>query len=707
MNESNQSDEARRLATLRNYEVLDTPPDPAFDDITMLAARICEVPMALVSLVDDCRQWFKSRQGVQATETPRNISFCARAIGQPGELLVVEDARLDPRFVENPLVTGEPHVRFYAGAPLIAPDGSALGTLCVMDHQPRVLTPPQRDALRALGRRVIAQLELQRVMRQLTVTAEETKKMLLTGERSRRALLSVLEDEKQAGLQLRESEERFRQLAENIDEVFWIRDVATSSVVYVSAAFEKIWGRPREYLYRSVLTWSDSLHADDRERVLAAAREKQALGTYDETYRILRPDGSLRWIRDKAFPVKLADGTVHRIVGVAEDITEARLMEEKFLRAQRLEAVGTLASGVAHDMNNILAPMLMAAGLLKDKLHDRHDQEILLMVEQSAQRGAGIISQLLNFSRGADGVRCSVTLGHLIKEMSHLMQETFPKNIVLRTVVEKSLASVVADATQLHQVLMNLCVNARDAMPDGGELSVEARNVQLSEEEARWHAPAPAGTYAEITVSDTGHGIPAEVMEHIFEPFFTTKEAGKGTGLGLATVAGIVKSHHGILTVESEPGRGSRFRILLPAETVAAAPAPAEPAPAGALAGRNQLILVVDDERPIREALRAVLEKQRYRVLLAASGEEAIRLFVPQRQAIRLVFTDMMMPGMGGLSLIRSLRVLEPNLPIIACSGLALEQNQAGLEALAVAETLAKPFTPIQALEAIGRLLPV
>jgi hypothetical protein len=249
-------------------------------------------------------------------------------------------------------------------------------------------------------------------------------------------------------------------------------------------------------------------------------------------------------------------------------------------------------------------------------------------------------------------------------------------------------------------------VNARDAMGDGGQITLEGKNVLLTETDVRPHAPAPAGPYVEITVKDSGHGIPAHIMEHIFDPFFTTKEAGKGTGLGLATVAGIVKSHHGILTMRSEPGQGSAFRVLLPAIATTAL-APVTITAAEAPLGQNQLILIVDDERPIREVLRAVLEKQRYRVLLAASGEEAIRVFVPQRLTIRLVFTDMMMPGMGGLNLIRSLRVLEPKLPIIACSGLELEEKHPGLIALGVTETLAKPFTAVQVIEAIARVLPL
>jgi PAS domain S-box-containing protein len=507
---------------------------------------------------------------------------------------------------------------------------------------------------------------------------------------------------KLAGQQLRESEERFRQLAENINEVFWITDVTKEQIIYISPAYETVWGRPREDLYRSSQAWVQSIHREDQTRVLEAVRQKQPQGTYDETYRILRPDGTVRWIHDKAFPVRSDDGTVQRIVGVAEDITEARLLEEKFLRAQRLEAVGSLASGVAHDMNNILAPMLMAAGLLKGKLHEQRDRDILTMVEHSAQRGAGIIGQLLTFSRGTEGARVAIQASHLLKEMRHLMQETFPRHLEIECDCPKDLWSVLADATQLHQVLMNLCVNARDAMAAGGRLTVRARNIQLAADEAARQL-VQAGPYVEITVTDTGHGIPAEIVGRIFDPFFTTKEAGKGTGLGLATVASIVKSHQGILDVESEPGTGSTFRVRLPA-VVASALEP-EPVLHASPIGRQQLILIVDDEKPIREALRAVLEKHSYRVLAAENGEEAIRLFIPQRAAVRLVLTDMMMPGMGGLALIRSLRVVEPALPVIACSGLGLEENQQNLEALGVTETLAKPFTPAHLLDAIGRVL--
>lgn len=704
MNAPIPDNEGRRLAALRDYEILDTPGEQAFDDLTLLAAQLCGTPMAMVSLVDENRQWFKSRQGLSASETSRDIAFCAHTILRPDEVLEVRDAEADPRFADNPLVTTDPHIRFYAGAPLVSPSGHALGALCVMDHAPRSLTPAQLEALRALSRRVVAQLEMRRQARALVVREQEADRLLEVAEKSRRALLSVLEDEKRATRTLRESEARFRQVVETIHEVFWLSDVEKSRIIYISPGFEAIWGRKCEELYVSMNTWVQSIHEEDRERVLLAATTRQTTGEYHETYRILRPDGSIRWIRDRAFPVMSPDGPVRRVVGVAEDITERKQLEEQFLRAQRMEAIGTLAGGVAHDLNNILAPVLMAAGLLKTKLTTPHDQAILNMVETSALRGADIIRQLLTFSRGIEGARGIVQLRHLVKDMVHIMQETFPRNITVVQVVPHDLWPVLADATQIHQVIMNLCVNARDAMPEGGRLTLRTENlmqVPPSDQSLGPERPAP---HVLLAVSDTGTGIPADIVERIFDPFFTTKAPGKGTGLGLSTVAGIVKSHGGSVKVASEPGKGTVFSIYLPASAAPSAPSAVRRTPA-ALEGQGELILLVDDEETIRTATRQVLEKNKYRVLVARDGREAASVFLANQDSVQLVLTDVMMPVMGGYELSRALLTIKPRLAIMAMTGLDQETKQAEFAAMGVTEVLLKPFAPEILLAAISSKL--
>jgi PAS domain S-box-containing protein len=499
---------------------------------------------------------------------------------------------------------------------------------------------------------------------------------------------------------LRESEERFRQLAESIHEVFWMRDESGNRMLYVSPAYERIWGRTCESLYAAPQTWIDAIHPDDRGRVLGAGGMSQPAGTYDEEYRILRPDGTERWIRDRAFYVRGAEGSSLRTVGVAEDITDRKKLQEQFLRAQRMEAIGTLAGGIAHDLNNILAPVLMLPALLKESSSSEHEKQLLDMIEQGAQRGANLVRQLLTFSRGTGGERVSVQMRHLLKEMIEIMRETFPRDIAVENHSARDLWPVKGDPTQLHQVLINLCVNARDAMPDGGKLVLEARNAVLSEDEVRSHPSAGAGMHVAVGVTDTGHGMSPEIADRIFDPFFTTKPLTKGTGLGLSTALGIVRSHKGFITVESKPGRGTTFTMYLPvAQEDAAAPPPegSDSVPPR----HGELVLVVDDEVPVRSATRMMLARHGYSVLTAGDGEEALASYFKNKDAVRVVMCDVMMPVMGGLPLVRALRAAAPQLILIAMSGLNDQAVHDSLKAAGVNAVLSKPFTRNELLKCI------
>ena len=502
----------------------------------------------------------------------------------------------------------------------------------------------------------------------------------------------------EAALQV--SEEQFREVVENISEVFWISDVAHGRMLYVSPAYATIWGRPCASLLVEPLAWQHAVYPEDRARV-SEAMKKQAAGQYDETYRVVRPDGTLRWVRDRAFPVRDAAGAVVRIVGVAEDITSRKELEAQFLRAQRLEAVGTLAGGMAHDLNNILAPMLMAAGLLKESATSDHDRNLLGMIEKSAQRGADIIRQLLTFSRGIEGERRPIQLKHLAREMGHIVQETFPREITLVEEVPSELWPVVADPTQVHQIMVNLCVNARDAMPEGGRLEITARNALLDAARAGTKHGAKVGRYVVLAVADSGMGMPPEVIDHIFEPFFTTKGVGKGTGLGLSTVQGIVRSHGGFLDVTSAPGKGSKFEVYFPAAFEAAAEREAEPSQPLSR-GEGQTILVVDDEEPVREAIKQVLQKANYQVVTATNGREGVVAFLRQRSSVKLVITDAMMPEMGGAALVRALQILDGKLKFIALSG--LDSEHADFRALGVTAIVGKPCSPHALLAAVQQL---
>jgi PAS domain S-box-containing protein len=757
----------------------------------------------------------------------------------------------------------------------------------------------------------------------------------------------------QAEQALRESEERFRQLAENITEsVFWMSEPKAARLLYVSPAYERIWGRSCESLYGNFMEWLEAIHPEDRQRVQSVFFEQALWGNYDEEYRIVRPDGSLRWIRDRGFPIVNDSGEPYRVVGIAEDITarkrseeelrdsEARYrllfennpnpmwvfdletlaflavnqaaiahygysreeflsmtiadirppadtaslrqtisaltlgnnyagvwkhlkkdgslidveilthtfsfagkranlvlanditarlqaeqkiheqaalldvatdailvrdlehrilfwnkgaerlygwqaeealgksasdllyqpeetlpqfaaiqttliregrwqgefqhiakdgkivivesrwtlvrdeaglpksiltvstditakkqLEAQFLRAQRLESLGTLASGIAHDFNNILTPIMAAAQLLPLKFSnlDEQNQQLLKLIEDSAKRGANLVKQILAFARGVEGKRVPLQVRHLLSEVVQVAKQTFPKAIELYTDIPTTdLWTVSADATQLHQVLMNLCVNARDAMPNGGVFSLSAENIFADEAYTRMNLEASIGPYVAITISDTGVGIPPELLERIFDPFFTTKEPGKGTGLGLSTVLGIVKNHGGFVNVYSEIGQGSQFKVYLPAVEDAAIQTAKE---LELLTGQGELILIVDDEPLIQQVTKTSLEERNYRTLLASDGIEAIALYAQHQHEICAVLMDIMMPSMDGLTAIRTLQKMNSQVKVIATSGLASNHQLTEATSIGVKAFLPKPYTATELLDTLQRIM--
>ncbi len=408
-----------------------------------------------------------------------------------------------------------------------------------------------------------------------------------------------------------------------------------------------------------------------------------------------RKDGKLRAEDMTITPVRDGQGEITHFIAIKQDITDRKTMQQQLLQAQRMEAIGTLAGGIAHDLNNILAPILLGSGMLRERVDDQADRELLDMMQTSAKHGADIIKQLLTFSRGHMGERVVVQTRYLIKEMVQMMRETFPRDIDLCQSVPANLWPVAADPTQMHQVLLNLCVNARDAMPTGGSLTVTAANISPSESDAVLPPTLKAGAYVVIEVSDTGNGISPDVQHRIFDPFFTTKEVGKGTGLGLSTVMGIVQNHDGFITVNSGPAKGTTFKVYLPAITESPE-APVEstgPAPASTTAfGNGHTVLVVDDELEIRTTIRLLLEQQGFQVITAANGQEALGLYMQHGNAINLVLTDLMMPVMNGLALVRALLAINPALKIVAASGLSDIAQRKELESLGVTDVLLKPF---------------
>lgn len=377
---------------------------------------------------------------------------------------------------------------------------------------------------------------------------------------------------------------------------------------------------------------------------------------------------------------------------VNTDITDKKRLERQFLHAQRLESIGTLAGGIAHDLNNILTPILGVAKLLPMLIRQDNTQALQLIevLQSSAQRGVNMVSQVLSFSKGIKGERGPLQVTHLIQEVLQITKQTFPKSISLNERLEPNLWTIYGDATQLHQVLMNLCVNARDAMPNGGELTVIAQNFHADDNYAQVNLEANVGPYLLISVEDTGDGISPDIIEQIFDPFFTTKVPGQGTGLGLSTAISIVKSHGGFFKVSSELGRGSRFQIYLPAaEIPEVLPTVAENLPQG----QGELILVVDDEAPVREVTKRWLETYHYQVLTACDGIDAIAKYAEHKQTIAVVLMDMIMPQMDGPTAIKALQRMNPQVKIIATSGLPSDSDLDITLSIDIESFLLKPYT--------------
>ncbi len=1151
------ANEALRLEVLRKYGVLDTSPEPALDDLTALAAHICGAPISLISLVDERRQWFKSKVGWTADETERDVSFCGHAILGEG-LMVVPDTAQDERFVDNPLVIGEPRIRFYVGAPLLTHDGHAIGSLCVLDHVPRHLDAPQLEALRVLGRQVVSQLELRRQARELAESQERLRIVtdnarvgLVTVNRERRYVYAnstyaeilglssaeivghsvpevlggiynekvrprldrafagervayelckrgaggvchyavgyeplqvsgvtqfvvvvitditerkqaVAESERQRaelqfimdavpalvfykdregrflrvnrelarlvgaapeefigktdcemgapeGVRYREDDlqvigtgEPIRHLEEQIQTAEGPRWLLTDKIPYRDEAghitgvigfavditerkftkmaalrlaaivessddciigkdlssiitswnrgAEKIFGYTAEEMVGSsimrlipadrhdeevqiigkirrgesvehfetlrltksgrlidvsvtaspirdagggiigvskvarditerkraaeVLRWRtaffeaqvdsspDAVLVVDRQNRIILRNERldrlfkvpKEIAEDDDDFKLLRhvtrqardpeqftarvmhlyehPDetgldeielvdgtfldrysapvrdkagvyygriwtfrditerrrtearfrrlvdsnaqgvmfwnargeitgandaflgivgyeredlkaGRIRWAAitpsgseefDRRHSEAVAadgfcapyerelirkDGVrVPALIGAAAfednreegvcfvlDLTERKKLEAKFLRAQRMESIGTLAGGIAHDLNNVFAPILMSFELLKEMARDEADLSLLATIQGSAQRGADLVAQVLSFARGVQGKRVHVNLLHILRELTNVMRDTFPKSIQVCLGTAPGLWSVSGDPTQIHQIFLNLCVNARDAMPTGGTLGITLENVVLDETYTAMTTDSHPGPYVMVRLQDTGMGIAPEIQDRIFEPFFTTKGVGKGTGLGLATTLGIIRSHGGFINVYSEVGKGTKFKVYLPAEATQAEVEEEATGRTPLPRGNGELILVVDDEAAISRIVQSTLERFGYRVVQASNGVEALAVYREGGDRIAVVLTDMAMPLMDGPALILALMEINPRVRIIGSSGLASNGGVARAMGAGVRHFVPKPYTAGVMLKVLREIL--
>ncbi|HVS52138.1 MAG TPA: PAS domain S-box protein [Opitutaceae bacterium] len=501
------------------------------------------------------------------------------------------------------------------------------------------------------------------------------------------------------------SEQRFAKIFRSSPIAIGYSTMDGGRLIDVNEQFLEFFGYARAELVapdaRPPSLWADP---GERERVLEQMRTSGGIRNLEAAF--FRKDGGRR--------VGLLSGEILQLAGedvlvwMIADITEKKKLESELFRAQRVEGIGRLSSGIAHDMNNILAPIMMSAPLLRMGLPPREFENTLTTIEASAKRGADLVRQLLIFSRGVEGERGAVRVADLIEEVGKMMRETFPRTITIMADCPRGIWPVRGDATQLHQVLLNLCVNARDAMLEGGTLMVTAENAEYSAALALANPEAKPGPHVVLRVADSGCGIPPEIRERIFDPFFTTKEIGKGTGLGLSTVHGIVKSHGGFVALTSRVGQGTTFEIYLPAMHEPA-PGVAPAAPGGIAGGQQELILVVDDEESIRRILRQTLERHNYRVITANDGADASLAFARHRDETRLIITDVDMPFMDGANLVRVVRKMSADVKFILSSGLAggsaLQEQADELADLGVRTILGKPYTAADVLAAVQKEL--
>ncbi|HEY9838093.1 MAG TPA: PAS domain S-box protein [Vampirovibrionales bacterium] len=488
-------------------------------------------------------------------------------------------------------------------------------------------------------------------------------KLICKEEKQREEIVGALYDITER----KRAEEQVRQQAALLDvatDAIWVKDLQ-QTIVFWNKGAEKLYGWTR-----SEAIAQTSSHLFDVKSAQELNRIEQTVLTTGEWHGELQQitkAGKSIIVASRQTLVRDERDRPYSILSVNTDITEKKQLEAQFLRAQRLESIGTLASGIAHDLNNILTPILGAVQLLEMFPLNAQQMRLVSMLEINTLRGADLLKQVLSFAKGLDGNRTLIQIKHLIDEIMAIARETFPKSIEINTKINPKLWLISGDPTHLHQILMNLCVNARDAMPNGGTLSIQAENFTLTQSDLTLDPEAQLGSYVKLTIRDTGTGIPPEILDRLFEPFFTTKGVGKGTGLGLPTVRGIVKNHGGFLSVSSQVGKGSAFTVYLPAmqgtEVLTSEPTELP-------FGSGELILVVDDEVAICEIAQALLQKFGYNVLTAADGMEAISLYSQRSSEIAVVILDMMMPLMDGKLTLKALQKINPSVKIIAVSGL-------------------------------------
>ncbi len=521
-------------------------------------------------------------------------------------------------------------------------------------------------------------------------------------------ILGIYEDiteSKRAVDAVKESESRFRQLAETIQEIFFLTDPEMTQIFYVSPAYTTITGRSCESLYANPQNWLTGIHPDDMQRVLAAVAPGGKLVASDVDFRLKDLAGHEHAVRGRAFPILNAAGETYRFAGLIEDQTRQKHVELQLQQAQKMEAIGRLSGGIAHDFNNLLTVILGHASILETLDENREAQDSVAEIRKAGERAAGLTRQLLLFSRREKPHLIRININTAILETTKMLLRILGEDILLDFKPLAKPIYVQADAGMLDQVLVNLAVNARDAMPKGGRLTIETAISEVDADMLQHSNQLVSGAFAVLSVSDSGCGIPAEILPKIFEPFFTTKDVGKGTGLGLATAFGIVQQHSGWIKVYSEVGYGTTFRVYLPVDQSDAGELP-EKSPLKSLARGSETLLVVEDESGIRTLLEKSLSALGYEVLVAKTGPEALKLFAARKKDISLVLTDMVMPGgMTGTELGALLHKEKPSLHLIYSSGYSDAHVSGSLNLTAGVNFLAKPYSTVGLSEIIRRTL--
>ena len=508
---------------------------------------------------------------------------------------------------------------------------------------------------------------------------------------------------------LRRSEEQFLEFAEHLDQAFWLSDDANQQCLYVSPAYERIFGLSIESLYENTYSYKPLVHPDDVSKVDKYIAERKRGNSAEVEYRFRHPDGSIRWIRSRAFPIVDENGSLLRIAGITEDTTEKKRLEEELLHTQKMQAIGELAGGIAHDFNNLLTPILGYSDLLTSgKLSQQKIEKASDTIRRAATRAMELTKQLLGFARKGKHQHLPVDVHSEVDEVVALVKRTFDKKVIIETRLEAGNSVVLGDPTQINQVLLNLALNARDAMSEleSARLTITTAVSDVPYTLLVQDPNNRLNRYLKVTVSDTGCGIEHQTQQRIFEPFFSTKPHGEGSGMGLAMVYGIVRTHGGTIEVESEVGQGTTFRFYLPLADEVVTQERAEEGSKGVAESRTGVVLLVDDEESVREVAQDMLTHLGYEVLVASDGLEAIAIYKQRQNDISLVILDMLMPRLGGHDCYRKLREINSEVVAILSTGYDLNHSAQKILDEGVKGFIQKPYTLEQFAETTGRFHP-